>query len=710
MTVSAFERAAKYVPILHWLPRYNLKRDFKFDLAAGVTVAMMLIPQEVSLAGIMNVPPQNGLYTAAVAPLVYAIFGSSTVLSVASGSEVSLLVGSALAPIVDEKERIATGILLSFLSGIFLLFIRLTGLSAISDFFSRPVMGGFISAGGFLIMQSQVPNLLSIKITHATYPPQTFYKIWAGIGKTELNGFFLGLISIVFLISLKVIKKKFFPAAVLSDLFEANNTIDEQEKQEEQGLITEILTPPTSHSHGFSLTDDQYQSMQDHRAVTSTILPPPPSTTIIPPPPPSTFTTMPTPTSTKRKLFFYFLARTLCDLGPLIVCVFGGIVGFLLGPNKIKLTGHVPSGFPSPVFPWYGLKNGWIDFNEEKIGRIFGNALTIMIVVYLSSIAMSKRLAIQRGETIDTNAELTGIGLASICCSFFQAMPPTGGMSRTAVNLQNAKTQMASILTWFLIVLCLFFITDVLFYLPKASLAAIIIVAGFSLIEFQEAKWLFAIKKDEFYVWLASFFFTLCLGVVYGLVASILSSIIALMVKTKRPPVCFLAEIQEETNGQCFFVDRDLFPQAKSLKDIIAVRVEGSLYFANCETVVQAIEKEIQQIETKNINTNFHIIGIVVDAFHINDWDATSIQVFSDFQEKLSHEKNKKQFAIANANGRLHDIIASTKLVKKIVGQNAAIKLDQAIQLLRSSNHTNSSTSNNTTSTSSSTKTIEETV
>ncbi|EEY53031.1 Sulfate Permease (SulP) Family [Phytophthora infestans T30-4] len=123
----------------------------------------MLIPQEVSLSTIMNVPAHHGLYTAATAPLVYAVFGSSTVLSVSSGSEVSLLVGTILEDIDDENERVATGIMMAFLSGCILLIVRILNLSQLADFFSRPVMGGFVSAGGILIMLSQFSNALGIK-------------------------------------------------------------------------------------------------------------------------------------------------------------------------------------------------------------------------------------------------------------------------------------------------------------------------------------------------------------------------------------------------------------------------------------------------------------------------------------------------------------------------------------------------------------------
>jgi SulP family sulfate permease len=76
-------------------------------------------------------------------------------------------------------------------------------------------------------------------------------------------------------------------------------------------------------------------------------------------------------------------------------------------------------------------------------------------------------------------------------------MPPTGGMSRTAVNMQNAHTQLASIVTTLIVIISLYTLTGTLYYLPRATLAAIIIVASYTLVEFKEAKWLY---RDEFFV------------------------------------------------------------------------------------------------------------------------------------------------------------------------------------------------------------------
>ncbi|KAF1776525.1 SLC26A/SulP transporter domain [Phytophthora cactorum] len=623
---TPFELVQHYVPILKWLPNYNIGQDLKFDIVAGITVAMMLIPQEVSLSTIMHVPAHHGLYTAATSPLIYALFGSSTVLSVASGSEVALLTGSILEPIEDEKERIATGIMIAFLSGIILLLPS-------RDFFSRPVMGGFISAGGLLIMLSQFQN---------DYPVQTLYQNLKNLGHANKNALAVGLISIAYLIAVKRIKKRFFPSPVLSQL--------------------DVLTPEVGSvnapydnvkSHGFSLTDEQFLNMERENSSRRT-----------------SSHKRSRPPRSKPVLIAIFLARTLCDLGPLVVCIFGGIVGYVLGPKALKLTGTVPGGFPAPVAPWYGFDDGLLD--SGKFGTILLNSLTVSLVVFLSSIAMAKRLAIQRGEDINTEQELTGIGIASVVCGFFQAMPPTGGMSRTAVNMQNAHTQLASIITTLIVIISLYTLTGTLYYLPRATLASIIVVAGYTLVEFKEAKWLYRVKRDEFFVWAASFVLTLGLGVLEGLIASIVCSVLALMIKTKRSPVVILGQLE---NGS--LVDREMFPDARHLDGIVVVRVESSLYFANCERVAVCIEREMAHLATQGVPTR----GVVLDAYHMNDMDATTIQVLSDAQEKLA--VRHVRFSIASAKGHLKDLLSTTNLPKRLLSGNPSISVEDAIRLLR---------------------------
>ncbi|EGZ18526.1 hypothetical protein PHYSODRAFT_256501 [Phytophthora sojae] len=622
------------------LPRYNVAKDLKFDVVAGITVAMMLIPQEVSLSTIMNVPAHHGLYTAATAPLVYAIFGSSTVLSVSSGSEVSLLVGTILEDIDDEDERVATGIMMAFLSGCILLLVRVLNLSQLADFFSRPVMGGFVSAGGILIMLSQFSNALGIKFPSQDYPPQTVYQIFKHIGKTNLTAFAVAAISIAYLLGVKIFKKRFFPSPVLMQLFEPDKPTkdDAQVKSEDiEQIQTPVMNNEVSHSHGFSLTDQQYVSMEtslhrrgDYTPVTEAA---------------EKNLADEVPKKSTTRLLGIFIVRTICDLGPLVVCIVGGIIGWALGSSRLKLTGSIPGGFPDPKVPWYGFDSGLID--GDRFGTILYNSLTVVVVVFLSSIAMAKRLAIQRGEDINCDQELTGLGIASVV-----PCPPTGGMSRTAVNLLNAHTQLSSIITTLIVILALHTLTGAMAYLPGGTLASIIIVAGYSLVEFKEAKWLYRVNRDEFVVWTASFILTLGLGVLDGLIASIVCSVLALMWKTKTSPVVILGELD---NGR--FLDRELFSEAHDLGDVIAIRVDSSLYFANCERVALFAEREMVRL-----------------------------------QEKLA--VRGVSFAIANAKSRLHDNVASTNIIKRILAKDPSISVEEAVRMLHdlpTSGHTSPS-------------------
>ncbi|KAF1778455.1 SLC26A/SulP transporter domain [Phytophthora cactorum] len=597
--------------IFRWLPHYNVAKDLKFDIVAGITVAMMLIPQEVSLSTIMNVPAHHGLYTAATAPLVYAIFGSSTVLSVSSGSEVSLLVGTILEDIDDQDERVATGIMMAFLSANW-------QTSSLDQLWGLCV-GRWHPHHAVAILERfgyQVPS--------QDYPPQTVYQIFNHIGSTNLTAFAVAAISIVYLVGVKIFKKKFFPSPVLMQLFET----DKPTKEETEQIATPVVNnnAEVTHSHGFSLTDQQYVSMEsarqrrgDHAPLSEVA-----EKNLIDE----------TPRKSKAKLFAIFLVRTICDLGPLVVCIVGGIVGYVLGSSRLKLTGTIPGGFPDPKVPWYGFDEGLIA--SDRFGTILYNSLTVVVVVFLSSIAMAKRLAIQRGEDINCDQELTGLGIASYA--------PHGGMSRTAVNLLNAHTQLSSIITTLIVILALYTLTSAMYYLPSATLASIIIVAGYSLVEFKEAKWLYRVKRDEFVVWTASFILTLGLGVLDGLIASIVCSVLALMWKTKTQPVVILASW---TTG------------AHDLGDVIVIRVDSSLYFANCERVALFAEREMIRLKANGITT----------------------RVLSDMQEKLT--VRKVRFAIANAKSRLHDIVASTNIIKRILANDPSISVEEAVRLLR---------------------------
>ncbi|GLE10214.1 hypothetical protein PINS_up022239 [Pythium insidiosum] len=383
----------------------------------------------------------------------------------------------------------------------------------------------------------------------------------------------------------------------------------------------------------------------------------------------------------RSKIAALIALRLVCDLGSFMVCLLGGIVGYVAAKDTLKLTGEVPGGYPSPKIPWYGLLTKVIE--ADRLYHIVIDTLSIAIISYMSSIAMAKRLAIKEGYRIRPNQELIALGLSNLVGSFFQSMPATGGLSRTAVNMQNARTQLASLITVGVVVVALYTATSALAYLPKASLAAIIIVAGQSLIETSEARWLYRVKRDEFYVWLASFVLTVLLGVLPGLLSSIFCSLVAVIYKTRRPTLTMMGEIVVDGEGDgdqtTRIVELDLYPDtARPLSDIVVIRVEGALYFANCEYVERVVEREISKREhTEGVAVH----GVIVDACSIMDWDSTTIQMMKHLQEDL-HVRGI-QLAIVNARDRLQTLLESTEFLYGIVLNDARIGFNEAITAIR---------------------------
>ncbi|OQR90325.1 Sulfate Permease (SulP) Family [Thraustotheca clavata] len=612
----------RYLPWLEWVPNYNIKRDLKFDLIAGITVAMMIIPQEISLSNVMAVPPQYGLYTAAMTPVLYIVFGTSRVLSVANGSEISLMVGTYLQTISDINERIAVGILLSFIVGIINFAMGCLRLGVVADFLSRPVMGGFLSGGGILIMVAQFPTWVQITLPTYSYPLQTIYEIFNHFSKINWVSFTVGLISIIVLSFFKYAKGRFTSTPNLTEFLDGPAPTTPREQW------------------GFSLNENDYANMEEEITTKKTLQP------------------------NKSKRIFQFLLRTLFDLGPLVICLIGIMAGILIGEKRIKVTGHVPQGMPDPLIPWYGFAHHII--KTVSFSDILIQAVSIAIVVYSTSVAIAKRLAVRGNYDINANQELLALGFASIIGSFFQIMVPTGAMSRTAVNAQSAKTQFASFITVSIVILVLCCFTNALYFLPKASLAAIIIVAGYWLIEFEEAKWLYRAKRDEFYVWIFSFIITVAFGILPGLFGSIGCSILALMIKTKKPGVYLLA-----LNEAGHFVDHGMHSNTVIPNDILAVRVEGSLYFGNSEFLSQYLLSQLFEFPGRSY--------IVLDMKYLHDIDATTIQVFEILEERLTH--HNVELAFANARSIVSEVLNASGLVK--AKPHPEKSLEQVFELLR---------------------------
>lgn len=204
-----------YFPILEWIQEYN-KTLFKGDLSAGITVAVMLIPQGMAYAMIAGLPPVYGLYAAIFPQLIYAIMGSSRQLAVGPVAMDSLLVATTLntMAIVDAQHYISLAIFLAFFMGVIQVFLGLIKFGFLVNFLSKPVINGFTSAAAIIIGLSQLNHMLGVEISQGNVLQALIQSIWEVRTEIHLLTLMITLGSIFLIFGIKRFSKK-IPVALV---------------------------------------------------------------------------------------------------------------------------------------------------------------------------------------------------------------------------------------------------------------------------------------------------------------------------------------------------------------------------------------------------------------------------------------------------------------------------------------------------------------
>ena len=208
-----------YFPILEWIQKYN-KTLFKGDLSAGITVAVMLIPQGMAYAMIAGLPPVYGLYAAIFPQLIYAIMGSSRQLAVGPVAMDSLLVATTLntMAIVDAQHYISLAIFLAFFMGVIQVFLGLIKFGFLVNFLSKPVINGFTSAAAIIIGLSQLNHMLGVEISQGNVLQALMQSIWEVRTEIHLLTLMITLGSVFLIFGIKRFSKKIPVALVVVTL------------------------------------------------------------------------------------------------------------------------------------------------------------------------------------------------------------------------------------------------------------------------------------------------------------------------------------------------------------------------------------------------------------------------------------------------------------------------------------------------------------
>lgn len=331
--------------------------------------------------------------------------------------------------------------------------------------------------------------------------------------------------------------------------------------------------------------------------------------------------------------------------GALLVVILGvlAVSGLGLANNGVSIVREVPSGLPSFIMP---------DLRMETIQKLLPLALTIAVVAFMESYSVAKAIeAKSRNYKVMPNQELIGLGAANLVASFFQSYPVTGGFSRSAVNHQSgANTPLASIISAVLVALTLLFLTPLFYNLPHAVLAAIIMVAVSSLVDFAYMRELWKTNKVEFALLLATFGITLQAGMVPGIVSGIILSILILLFKAANPHMAILGKVK----GFNEYRNIRRFNELEQWPNVLILRVDAPFAFVNIQTIKERILEELD----KKSGEKKHI---VIDASSVAYVDATAVNGLRDLFKTL--REKEVDIAFAEVRGPVRDAFYRNDLI-----------------------------------------------
>lgn len=239
-----------------------------------------------------------------------------------------------------------------------------------------------------------------------------------------------------------------------------------------------------------------------------------------------------------------------------------------LGARGVAIVGEVPQSLPPLTLP---------SVSPDLISQLAVPALLISIIGFVESISVAQTLAARKRQRIDPDQELIGLGAANLGASFTGGFPVTGGFSRSVVNYDaGAETPAAGAFTALGLALAAVFLTPLIHYLPKATLAATIIVAVLSLVDLSILKRAWTFSRADFAAVAVTILLTLLAGVEQGVTAGVVTSILVHLYKTSRPHMAVVGRVPGTEHFR-----NVLRHQVETQPHVLSLRVDESLYFPN---------------------------------------------------------------------------------------------------------------------------------
>ena len=688
----------KAFPFLRWFEGYSVS-SLQTDMIAGLTVALVLIPQSMAYAQLAGLPPYYGLYAAFLPPMLAALFGSSRQLATGPVAVVSLMTFASLAPLatVGSERYIGYAIALALMVGVVQLGLGVLRLGLVVNFLSHPVVNGFTNAAAIIIATSQLSKLFGVHVDTAEHHYETIaWVIQAALRFTHWPTFFLGALAFAIMYVLKRVAPRIpnvLVAVTVTTLiswatgYQHNaavpvNSVQSPKALELIGLynsalgeiarLGELRTAATlrieqvkASRNAIAVVDARHEQELIHlqiedltekvrvyreelRRFTLRGVPQPDGSTLFFP-----AESMPAGSRDDGYVWRIRVGNSPARADGLRLTGGGDVVGM------------VPSGLPAFSLP---------NIDIAMIVHLFPYAAIISFLGFMEAISIAKAMAAKTGQRLDPNQELIGQGLANLLGAIGKSYPTSGSFSRSAVNLQaGAVTGFSSVFTGLTVVIMLLYLTPLLYHLPQSVLAAVIMMAVIGLLNVSGFIHAWKAQRTDGIISVISFVSTLVFAphLDKGIMIGVVLSILVFLYKVMRPKVTTLAR-HEDQALRCT-VDYGL----KECEYIALIRFDAPLFFANSSYLEDQV--------TERMRANKKLKHIVIVANGINDIDASGEETLSLLVDRI--RSAGLDVSLCGVNESVMRVLKRTHLDAKIGDDHLFPTMEKAVETIHPLTH-----------------------
>lgn len=645
------------LPFLNWFPMSA--QTVRADLIAGLTVTLVLVPQSMAYALLAGLPVVYGLYAALLPVIIGSLFGNFKLLHTGPVAMLSLMSAAAIVPfaVAGSEHFIELSIMLALMVGVLRLAMGVFKLGGLVSLVSHPVIVGFTNAAALIIGLSQLRFVLDMPSPATGSFAGDLWSLFMQLENAHLGALAFGIGAALLILALQRFAPR-FPAVMTAVVigtavsasvgFEHNETVEPVAILDTaiQEQIRELAGIRKNIKQGMEGIADRNVELSKARSAGATV---------------SELARLQADVDVMRvgiealrkqsgqlnlAIHGTPLARADTPQGAVFYRAGQAPAGVTASPEiwrfqnvkdgKVTVAaggaviGKIPEGLPAFKAP---------SLHWDLIWALFPAAFVMALIGFMEATAITKALATKTRERIDTSKELVGQGLANIAGSFFQSYAVAGSFSRSAVGARaGARTGLFAVISVLGVVATLLFLTQYLYHLPQAVLAAIVMMAVFGLIRIKPLIHAWSVQRSDAIAGLVTFVATLALApqIANGILLGIALSVVIFLLRTMKPRVEVMGIKADGTVGGV--KTHGLEPVGENF---VAMRFDRSLNFLN----VAAFEDGVLEVLARYPRVK----GILVIGSGINEMDASGEDKVRELTLRLRESSVELMFSSLKA-------------------------------------------------------------